>query len=596
MKLPRFRYALVLALGFGLVTNTPATAADVPTSFTITGSGNGHGVGLSQYGAQGLAAYSGKTAEEILTYFYQGTTVSDYDYTANQNIKVNLDGDEPFMYLRFEDDPSNTNAVAAAPTITIGGVQVSGITYDTDYTFALTGTSFSLSGSGISTTTGTTASIAWDNNSSLVNINGGPVGSSAVGMLGVVGSCSTTNCVHRYKYGTVDIFVSQLKAGVVVTQDLQATATMKLNSEYLYGIGEVPSSWATEALKAQAIAARTYATRKQLDFPAADRDDCGCQIFSSTIDQNYVGFSKEYLASGSNWVAAVNATINATDPALVKGKVVLSGTDVITAYYTASTGGKTQPKNEWGNGSATYLVSVDDPYSLDARVGNSRASWSVNIDQATLVSRLAGQGVSVANVASIAITEKYASGGVKKLTFTDSNGTATVLTIAPGQPVTPDELRTLLGTYSTYLSNITWTPVTPTPSTTPTPEPTTAAPAPAAPAPAPAAPSVSTPSATAKKKVKSITSVSWQSNKVKKSRAVVTGKVSPVMSGVSVALQVKRNSGWVTVATDKTGAKGAWALNWSSISTGTHQVRIVAASAVNTVSTGTKKLKVTQVL
>ncbi|MEY4493090.1 MAG: hypothetical protein RL355_439 [Actinomycetota bacterium] len=583
-------------MGISLLGTTSANAADVPSSFTITGSGHGHGVGLSQYGAQGMAAYGGKTAEEIVTYYYQGTTVSEYDYTANPNIKVSVEGDTPMMALRFEDDPSNTNAVAVQPAITIGGVAVPGVTYDVDYTFVLSGTSYVLSGSGIATVTAsTTATITWDNTSTLANVNGGPIGSTSIGMLGLVGSCSTSNCVHRYKYGTIDIFVSALKPGVVVDRDLQAVNTMKLNTEYLYGIGEVPSSWHAEALKAQVIAARTYGTRKQIDFPSADRDDCGCQIFSSTVDQNYVGFSKEYLSSGSAWVAAVNATLNQTDAN--KGKVILNGTDVITGYYTASTGGKTQPKNEWGSGSATYLVSVDDPYSLDPRVGNSLSSWTVTITQADLVSRLAGQGVSVANVASFEITEKYASGGAKKLTLTDSNGTATVLTIAFGQPVTPDELRTLLRSYSTYLSAITWTPVVA--ASTPTPTPTVAAPAPAAPAPAaPAAPapSVSTPTATATKKVKSITSVSWQSSKVRRARPVVTGRVSPVMSGVAVKLQVLQNSQWVTIATDTTGKKGVWSLRWSSIRTGTHKFRVVAASAVNTVSTKTKSLKVTKVL
>jgi SpoIID/LytB domain protein len=589
---------MALAMGISLLGTTSANAADVPSSFTITGSGHGHGVGLSQYGAQGMAAYGAKTAEEIVTYYYQGTTVSEYDYTANPNIKVSVEGDTPMMALRFEDDPSNTNAVAVQPAITIGGVAVPGVTYDVDYTFVLSGTSYVLSGAGITTVTAsTTATITWDNASTLANVNGGPIGSTSIGMLGLVGSCSTSNCVHRYKYGTIDIFVSALKPGVVVDRDLQAVNTMKLNTEYLYGIGEVPSSWHAEALKAQVIAARTYGTRKQIDFPSADRDDCGCQIFSSTVDQNYVGFSKEYLASGSAWVAAVNATLNQTDAN--KGKVILNGTDVITGYYTASTGGKTQPKNEWGSGSATYLVSVDDPYSLDPRVGNSLSSWSVTITQADLVSRLAGQGVSVSNVASFEITEKYASGGAKKLTLTDSNGTATVLTIAFGQPVTPDELRTLLRSNSTYLSAITWTPVVAASTPTPTPTPTVAAPAPAAPAPAAPAvstPSVSTPTATATKKVNSITSVSWQSSKVRRARPVVTGKVSPVMSGVAVKLQVLQNSQWVTIASDTTGKKGVWSLRWSSIKTGTHKFRVVAASAVNTVSTKTKSLKVTKVL
>lgn len=45
------------------------------SNITITTSGSGHGVGMSQYGADGLAKM-GKTYEAILSHYYQGTTVS----------------------------------------------------------------------------------------------------------------------------------------------------------------------------------------------------------------------------------------------------------------------------------------------------------------------------------------------------------------------------------------------------------------------------------------------------------------------------------------------------------------------------------------
>ncbi|WP_018132945.1 stage II sporulation protein D [Effusibacillus pohliae] len=46
-------------------------------AITFTTHGNGHGVGMSQYGAEGMAK-QGKTASEILAYFYQGTTIASY--------------------------------------------------------------------------------------------------------------------------------------------------------------------------------------------------------------------------------------------------------------------------------------------------------------------------------------------------------------------------------------------------------------------------------------------------------------------------------------------------------------------------------------
>lgn len=55
-------------------TPTPAPAPPTATGFTVVGGGNGHGVGLSQWGAHGLAL-QGKSYSEILTHFYTGTKV-----------------------------------------------------------------------------------------------------------------------------------------------------------------------------------------------------------------------------------------------------------------------------------------------------------------------------------------------------------------------------------------------------------------------------------------------------------------------------------------------------------------------------------------
>jgi SpoIID/LytB domain protein len=534
-------------------------------------------------------ALNGTPADQILTYYYGGTAVTDYDYTNvnGGNIRVNVEGDVAFMYLRFEDDPSNTNAVAVAPSITIGGTPVAGVAMNVDYTFRLTGTSFELTGAGISTITGTSAQITWDNNSTLANVNGGPVGSNGSALLG---TCSTSTCPHRYKYGTMDIFVSALKPGVVVTQDLQAVITLKTNTEYLYGIGEVPSSWHAEVLKAQAIASRTYASRKLQDSPNADRDDCGCHIFSSTVDQAYVGFSKQYLTDGNRWVDAVNATVDPNNANI--GKVVTSSGNLIVAYYSASTGGKTQPLNEWASSSgASYLQSVVDTLSLDDRVNNPLRSWSVTVDRAVLTTRMQAQGVSISDIANVAITGTYASGGVSQLTLTNSSGGTTVVNVGPGQLVTPDELRTMFGAYSTYFTGITANGLTPTQDTS-TPAPAApAAPAPAAPAPAPAAPtSVAPANASASTKVRSITSVKWPSSKIRPGATSVTGRVSPAQAGVSVSFQVLRNGGWTTVGTDVTGRQGAWKVTWADVSAGTHKVRVVAASKVNTVATSARSL------
>ena len=54
---------------------TPLGAQSGPTSFTFHGSGWGHGVGMSQYGARGMAT-NGSTADQILAYYYSGAAVT----------------------------------------------------------------------------------------------------------------------------------------------------------------------------------------------------------------------------------------------------------------------------------------------------------------------------------------------------------------------------------------------------------------------------------------------------------------------------------------------------------------------------------------
>ena len=51
--------------------NAATTPNSVPESFAISGSGWGHGLGMSQYGAYGMAL-DGKTAPEIISHYYQG--------------------------------------------------------------------------------------------------------------------------------------------------------------------------------------------------------------------------------------------------------------------------------------------------------------------------------------------------------------------------------------------------------------------------------------------------------------------------------------------------------------------------------------------
>ncbi len=113
---------------------------------------------------------------------------------------------------------------------------------------------------------------------------------------------------------------------------------------YLYGVlpYEMGNSSGLEALKAQAVAARTYTVR-MMERRASSRYD----VKDTTSDQVYRGTP----SGNANCVAAVDAT---------KGIVLMHGSDYITTYYSASNGGQTETAR---TGTAyAYMKVKDDPF------------------------------------------------------------------------------------------------------------------------------------------------------------------------------------------------------------------------------------------
>ena len=114
--------------------------------------------------------------------------------------------------------------------------------------------------------------------------------------------------------------------------------------QYLYGVvpSEMPSTWAPEALKAQAVAARSYAlATRQIAAPF--------DVYSDTRSQMYLGVSHESPAA----TAAVDLT---------KGQVLFYGGTVATTFFSSTSGGKTESSLDWSGTALPYLVSVPDPY------------------------------------------------------------------------------------------------------------------------------------------------------------------------------------------------------------------------------------------
>ena len=126
---------------------------------------------------------------------------------------------------------------------------------------------------------------------------------------------------------------------------------------YLKGVvpNEMSSSYPIEALKAQAVAARTYVLREM-----EVRGSYNYDVSDTSSSQVYKGHS----ASENNATKAVDET---------KGIVARNGSALTGTYYTASNGGQTESvKNAWGSSGYSYLKVKDDPFDAANTSSNRR--------------------------------------------------------------------------------------------------------------------------------------------------------------------------------------------------------------------------------
>jgi stage II sporulation protein D len=369
-------------------------AQQIPTEFRFFGSGYGHGVGMSQIGARGQAL-EGKSAVEILNYYYPGTEVTPYPDNALirvnllnqiQSTSLSVLGAKGGFSLYQGDIPLGTDAEPLGR-------------YDGTFKAIFT----NLSGLVTPLITSPTAKLAPfpANQSWTIRWESGTVLS--------LGD-ETATALYRYGQMTFKSITTPF------TSYLAVTNTLRLHDEYLWGLGEVPSSWPAAALEAQAIAARTYALGKL----SRVRAECDCNIYDTTVDQNFVGYAKEIEPIyGVKWKEAVTRTFIDADNALA---ITLSGKP-INAFYFSSSGGVTQNvKNVWGSEIA-YLKGVPDPWSLDPLINRRYALWSRFVSQLNMA-----QAFSLPNVISYTIDARTPTGSIASITAYSSFGSKSTLT------------------------------------------------------------------------------------------------------------------------------------------------------------------------
>lgn len=180
---------------------------------------------------------------------------------------------------------------------------------------------------------------------------------------------------------------------------------------YLKGVVpyEMSASWPIEALKAQAVCARSYAGGQKSKHAADGFDLCAtthCEVYRGTA------------RATANSDLAVEQT---------EGQYLWYQDQKVVGYYFSSDGGATEDAaNVWG-GSYAYLTGVPDPYEKTAQAG-ANAVWTVTLTAEQIADKLRVAGRTIGTVASVQVTARTAMGNVKELTVTDTAGTQVKLT------------------------------------------------------------------------------------------------------------------------------------------------------------------------
>lgn len=296
----------------------------------IDGKGFGHGRGLSQYGAQG-AARAGLDHRAIVEFYYPGTEWG----TAKGNVSVNITGD-------------TTDDLVVRPR---SGLKVRDIAGKKVYTLPANGAAYWRA--AVNRKSGITkiqwqmpGKKAWRTHLSWY-------GEAQFGAAGRPITLVTPTKQVSYR-GILR------HAAPVKGQKARDTVNVLSMEHYLRGVVplEIPASWDPEAVRAQAVAARTYATFERSN-PLARH----YQICDTTQCQVYGGQSAE------------NPKANDAIAATARQVLTYGGSPAFT-QFGSSNGGWAAP------GSMPYQVAKADPY--DGWSGNPVHDWTVTVTRERL--------------------------------------------------------------------------------------------------------------------------------------------------------------------------------------------------------------------
>ena len=313
-SVPPSRPAVAQSAGF----SSPTLAAG--DHVTFNGAGWGHGVGISHQSLPSRTA-AGQTADDILGFYYPGTVLTG-GWTLD-NLRVHLAS------------ASRSRFRPRGPfELVLDGTAV----YSSSVTELFTVTR---EGSGWAVTTSGGAALC-----------PGQVCDGDVLQIRTADGTAVESSASRHSYSHGQITLTKLTGNtwyriVLTNLDLEL---------YLRGVAEVPPDWPIEALRAQAIASRSYALHVARENRSSDTWNAPYDLYSTTMSQVYSGNTREQAPRNGPWLQAIADTA---------GQVLAYGGEPALTLFTTSGGGYTENSGYAFNEQHPYLIAAPDPFTAD---------------------------------------------------------------------------------------------------------------------------------------------------------------------------------------------------------------------------------------
>ena len=370
------RSIVVAVVAAAFLVQASMASARSSAQYRLEGRGWGHGLGMSQYGAQGYAEH-GMAYDAIIRHYYTGTVVAKRPSDGINDIRVLLQS-----YLA----PARIE-LESAGLVSQGGVSKPLLAGDVVEMRAAGGFIVTTIVRGTTRTIVTAASSA------------DPVIVPEVDGAMQALFADDNDVTGRHYRGTISAHIYNGKISIVNTVPFE---------QYLRGVVpyESPSSWNIEALKAQAVAARSYALTSgssSLGF---------FDVYCDTRSQVYGGLDRE-AASTDLAVSATNGLV---------ARVGSATGDVARTYFFSTSGGRTASNEQvWGGSPISYLRSVASPYEA----WSSHYIWTgsrLHIYTPAKLGEALGYAPGVFRSAS---STSYGSGYAKEARVVTTNGVET---------------------------------------------------------------------------------------------------------------------------------------------------------------------------